>query len=102
MIYSIALDPRFKKYAVQLCSLSRGEEYVWGVVKDTATRHKRFEKVSAADPVEVEVPDSLYCSHHLRESRRDFLALYQHLWMKELQVQAVLCSMIHLLTISAC
>ena len=47
MICSLALDPRFKKFAVKLCGLSRGEEYVWGVVKDAANRHKRFERVSA-------------------------------------------------------
>jgi hypothetical protein len=55
MICSLPLDPRFKKYAVQLRGLSRGEECVWGVVKDSATRHKRFEKACAADHVEAEV-----------------------------------------------
>ena len=41
IICSLALDPRFKKFAVQLCCLSRGEEYVWGVVRDAVVRHKR-------------------------------------------------------------
>ena len=40
---SLALDPRFKQLAVQLCGLSRGEDYVWGVVKDAALRHRKFE-----------------------------------------------------------
>ena len=43
MICSLALDPRFKQLAVQLCGLSRGEDYVWGVVKDAALRHRKFE-----------------------------------------------------------
>ena len=43
MICSLALDPRFKQFAVQLCGLSRGEDYVWGVVKDAALRHRKFE-----------------------------------------------------------
>ena len=43
MICSLALDPRFKQFAVQLCGLSRGEDCVWGVVKDAALRHRKFE-----------------------------------------------------------
>ena len=46
MVCSLALDPRFKHFAVQLCGLSRGEDYVWGVVKDAALRHRKFEKRS--------------------------------------------------------
>ena len=44
MVCSLALDPWFKHFAVQLCGLSRGEDYVWGVVKDAVLRHKKFEK----------------------------------------------------------
>ena len=44
MVCSLALDPRFKHFAVQLCGLSRGEDYVCGVVKDAVLRHKNFEK----------------------------------------------------------
>ena len=38
MICSLALDPRFKQFAVQLCGLSRGEDYVWGVVAPQKVR----------------------------------------------------------------
>ena len=55
MICSLALDPRFKNFAVQLCGLSRGEAYVWGVVKDSAIRHKRYERV-ASESEEVVQP----------------------------------------------
>ena len=50
MVCSLALDPRFKHFAVQLCGLSRGEDYVWGVVKDAALRHRKFEKRSDEVP----------------------------------------------------
>ena len=46
MVCSLALDPRFKHFALQLCGLSRGEDYVWGVVKDAALCHRKFEKGS--------------------------------------------------------
>ena len=46
MVCSLALDQRFKHFALQLCGLSRGEDYVWGVVKDAALRHRKFEKGS--------------------------------------------------------
>ncbi len=50
MVCSLALDPRFKHFAVQLCGLPRGENYVWGVVKDAALRHRKFEKRSDEVP----------------------------------------------------
>ncbi len=50
MVCSLALDPRFKHFPVQLCGLSRGEDYVWGVVKDAALRHIKFEKRSDEVP----------------------------------------------------
>ena len=87
MICSFALHPRFKQYAVHLCSQSPGEEYVWGVVKDTATENERFEKVSAADPAEVEVP--VLQSPRKRIKTGLFGSLS---WMKELQVQAAQCT----------
>ena len=38
------IGPSFKHFAVQSCGLSRGEDHVWGVVKDAVSRHKKFEK----------------------------------------------------------
>ena len=53
MICSLALDPRFKQFAVQLCGLSRGEDYVWGVVAPLKVRmmnshaqHQRDQKLA--------------------------------------------------------
>jgi hypothetical protein len=40
------LDDRLKHFAVQLCGLSRGEDYVWDVVKDAALRYRSFDKSS--------------------------------------------------------
>ena len=37
------LDLQFKQFAVHLCGLSRGEDYLWGVVKDAALSHRKFE-----------------------------------------------------------
>ena len=56
MICSLALDPRFKQLAVQLCGLSRGEDYVWmqqcatessrvGMMKSHA-QHQRDQKLA--------------------------------------------------------
>ena len=50
MVCSLALDPRFKHFAVQLCGLSRGEDCVWGDGKDAALRHRKFEKRSDEVP----------------------------------------------------
>ena len=55
MICSLAMDPRFKRFAVQLCPLSRSEEYVWFVVKEMAMRHLKFEKQS--DSLELQSPE---------------------------------------------
>ena len=44
MICSLAMDPRFKRFPVQLCALSRSEEYAWFVVKEMAMCHLKFEK----------------------------------------------------------
>ena len=44
MVCSLELDPQFKHFAVLLCGLSRGEDHVWGVVKDAVSHHKKFEK----------------------------------------------------------
>jgi hypothetical protein len=47
-----AHDARLSILQVQLCGLSRGEDYVWGVVKDEALRHRKFEKDSTEEVVE--------------------------------------------------
>jgi hypothetical protein len=49
MICSLALDARFKIFAVQLCGLSRGKEYICGV----AIRNTCFGKVRAAETIPV-------------------------------------------------
>ncbi len=54
MICSLALDALFKHFAVQLCGLSRGEDYVLGIVKDVVLQHKKIEKRSG----EVTQPES--------------------------------------------
>jgi hypothetical protein len=46
MVCSLALDPRFKYFALQLGGLSHGEDYVWGVVNDAALSHRKFERSS--------------------------------------------------------
>jgi hypothetical protein len=71
MISSLAMDPRFKRFAVQLCPLSRSEEYVWFVVKEMAMRHLKFEKQSDSLEVQSQGPRSgkrLPCLRSLRNS----------------------------------
>ena len=67
MICSLALDPRFKQLAVQLCGLSRGEDYVWGVVKDAALRHRKFESGH----------DEITCTAPKKQKTGFFSALHQ-------------------------
>ena len=110
MVCSLALDPRFKHFAVQLCGLSRGEDYVWGVVKDAALHHKKFEKGSSEEVAEFqhqsghELASSMLFMRLLKKGRRkaavvSFLTLPMPWMLQSMHTERCLCfhkKLIHL------